>query len=63
MYDDEVFARRFRYQLVMFEIGILIWLSRLLHGHITYEIVILITTTANFHDVRNDLQYRIVLKG
>ena len=38
MYDDAVFADRFRYQLSMFEIRILIWLSRLLHAHIAYEI-------------------------
>ena len=38
MYDDAVFADRFRYQLTMFEIRILIWLSRLLHAHIAYEI-------------------------
>ena len=37
MYDNAVFADRFRYQLTMFEIRILIWLSRLLHAHIAYE--------------------------
>ena len=40
MYDDAVFADRLRYQLSMFEECILIGLSRLLHTHITYEIVI-----------------------
>ena len=38
MYDDGVFAIRFRYQLTMFEISLLIWISRLLHAHIAYEI-------------------------
>ena len=31
------FADRFRYQLSMFEIRVLIRLSRLLHAHIAYE--------------------------
>ena len=38
MYDDEVFADRFRYQLTMFGIRILIGLSCLLHAHTAYEI-------------------------
>ena len=38
MYDDAVLADRFRYQLTMFGIRVLIWLSRLLHAHIVYEI-------------------------
>ena len=38
MYDDAVFAIRFRYQLIMFWICVLIWISRLLHSHIAYEI-------------------------
>ena len=38
MYDDAVFANRFHYQLTMFGIRVLIWLSRLLHAHIAYEI-------------------------
>ena len=38
IYDDAVFADRLRYQLTMFEIRILIWLSRLLHAHIAYEV-------------------------
>ena len=40
MYDDIVFADRFRYQLTMFEVYVLIWLSGLLYTHIAYEIVI-----------------------
>ena len=36
MYGDAVFAIRFRYQLAMFRIGVLIWLSWLLHAHIAY---------------------------
>ena len=36
MYDDAVFADRFRYQLAMFGIQVLIWLSWLLNAHIAY---------------------------
>ena len=39
MYDDAVFADRFRYQLTMLEIREVIGLSRLVHGNIAYEIV------------------------
>ena len=38
MYDDAVFAIRFRYQLAIFGMRVLIWLSRLLHAHIAFEI-------------------------
>ena len=38
IYDDAVFAIRFRYQLAIFGIRVLIWLSRLLHAHIEYEL-------------------------
>ena len=38
IYDDAVFSDRFRYQLTIFEIRKLIWLSRLLHAHIAYAI-------------------------
>ena len=62
MCDDEVFAGPFRYQLTMFEVQILIGLSRLLHGHSAYEIVIPKITTDNLQDVRNDLRCRTVLK-
>ena len=37
MYDGAVFADRFRYQLTMFGIHVLIGLSRRLHAHIAYE--------------------------
>ena len=37
MYDYAVFADRFRYQLIMFEIRLLIGLSRLIHAHVAYE--------------------------
>ena len=40
MYDDVVFDDRFRNQLAMFEVCILIWLYRLLDTHIAYEIAI-----------------------
>ena len=36
MYDDAVFANRFHYQLAMFGLRVLIWLSWLLHAHIAY---------------------------
>ena len=38
MQDDTVFADRFRYDFIMFATRLLIWLSRLLHAHIAYEI-------------------------
>ena len=38
MYDGQILAGRFRFQLTMFEISI--GLSRLLHAHIAYEIAI-----------------------
>ena len=38
MYDDAVFAIRFRYQLTIFGNRVLIWISRLLHVQIAYEI-------------------------
>ena len=36
IYDDEDFADRFRYQLAIFWIRVLIWRSWLLHAHIAY---------------------------
>ena len=42
MYDDMVFADRFRYQWTKFEEYILIGLSRLLGTHIAYEIYLII---------------------
>ena len=36
IYDEADFADRFRYQLAMFGMRVLIWLSWLLHAHITY---------------------------
>ena len=38
MYDDADFADQFRYQLAMFGIRVLIWISRLFHAHIAYVI-------------------------
>ena len=38
MNDDAIFAHRFRYQLTMFAIRLLIGLSPFLHAHIEYEI-------------------------
>ena len=40
MYDDAVYAGRFRYQLTMCEVFILIGLSLLLDTHVAYEIAI-----------------------
>ena len=37
MYDEAVFSDRFRYQLNMFGLLKLIWLSRLIHAHNAYE--------------------------
>ena len=38
MCDDAVFANRFHYQLSMFGIRVLIWVSRFFHAHIVYVI-------------------------
>ena len=38
MYGDAVFAIRFRYQLAIFGMRLLVWQSRLVHAHIAYEI-------------------------
>ena len=38
MYDDVVFADRYRYPLTMFWSRVWIGLSLLIHGHIAYEI-------------------------
>ena len=40
MYDDAIYAYRFRYQLTIFEVFIFIRLSRLLDTHVAYEIAI-----------------------
>ena len=61
MYDDDVFAGRFRYQLIMIEMRIFIELSRIPHGHIACEILIPNITTFKLHDVLNDLQCMAVL--
>ena len=61
MYNYGVFTDRFRYQLTMFEVCILIWLSRLDHAHIAYEIVLYKITTGNWHDVGNEFPCRNVV--
>ena len=38
MDDDAVLADRFRYQLTMFRIRVLLWLSRLVNARIAYQI-------------------------
>ena len=60
--DDIVFARRFRYQLTMFVVSVFIRLSQLIDIHIAYETVIQKITTGNWHDARNDLSCRTVVK-
>ena len=40
MCDDDIFVDRSRRQLTMFEIRVLVGLSRLLHAHITHEIAV-----------------------
>ena len=55
MYDDAVYAGRFRYQLTMCEVFILIWLPQLLDSHVAYAIVIKNITTGNWLDAGNDL--------
>ena len=40
MHDEVVYADRFRYQLTIFEVFILIGLSRLLDTHVAYELAI-----------------------
>ena len=60
MYDDEVFAGRFRYQLAI--CGMWTGLSGLLHGLTAYEIVISKITSVNLRDVLNDVRCRTVLK-
>ena len=62
MYDDMVFDDRFRYQLTMFEVCILIWLSRLLYTQLAYEIAIYKITTGNWLDAENDLSCMTVVK-
>ena len=61
IYDDAVFADRFRYHLTMFGMCILIRLSRLLNTHIAYEIAIWKITTGNWLDAGNDLSCRTVV--
>ena len=45
IYDEEVSSDRFHYQLTMFGIRLLVWLSRLQHAHIAYEIAVAKITT------------------
>ena len=46
----------------MFEVCILIWLSRLLYTHVAYEIVIQKITTCNWHEAGIDLSCRTAVK-
>ena len=61
VYDDVVFDHRFRYQLTMFEVCLLIELSRLLDTHIEYEIAIWKITTDYNLDAENNLSCRTVV--
>ena len=62
IYDDADYADRFRYQLTMFEVFILIGLSRLLDTHVASEIAIQKITTGNRLDAGDDLSSRTVVK-
>ena len=62
IYDDVVFDDRFRYLLTIFEMCILIGLSRLRDTHIAYEIAIYKFTTGNCLDAENDFSCRTVMK-
>ena len=62
MYDDVVLDDRFRYQLIMFEVCILIGLSRLIDTHIAFEIAIYKITTRKSLDAENVLSCRTVVK-
>ena len=61
IYDDAVFADRFRYHMTMLGMCIVIRLSRLLNTHIAYEIAIQKITTGNWLDAGNDLSFRTVV--
>ena len=63
MYDDAVYADRFRYQLTMFEVFILIGLFRLLDTHVAYEIAIQKITSGKWLDVGYDHSSWTVVKG
>ena len=52
MYDAEVFAGRFRLQLIMLEMFVLIGLSGLFHAHIVHEIAVA-KITAEFYRISN----------
>ena len=62
MYDDAVFADRFRYRFNIFRLGILVGLSRLLDTHIAYEIAICKVNTGKWLDAGNDLSCWTVVK-
>ena len=62
MYDDDVIAVRFRYQLILIQMGMLIGLARLSQGHIACEIAIPEITNVDCHDVVDYLGRRTVLK-
>ena len=61
IYDDAVFADRFRYHLIMIGMCTLIRLSQLLNTHIAYEIAVSKITTGNWLDAGNDLSCRTVV--
>ena len=57
MYDDEVFAGRFRLQLIMLEVCELIGLSGLFYAHVVHEIAVAKITTEfyQYRTVKRDL--------
>ena len=62
MHDDVIFHDRFQYQLIMFELCILIGRSRLLDTHIAYEIAIYKITTGNWLDAEYFLSCTTVVR-
>ena len=63
MYNEAVYADRLRYQLTMFEVFMLIGLSRLLDTYVAYQIAILKITIGNWVDAGNYFPSRTVVKG
>ena len=60
IYDDVFFVDRFRYQLTMFHVCILIGLFRFIYTQIAYEIVTQKITTGNWHDAGHDISCELL---
>ena len=61
MYDDAVFADRFRYTLSMFGNQTRIRLSQFLYTYIAYEVAMYKISNGNWHDVGNDRSCRTLV--